>query len=274
MTRRKKNTPQDRQPAAGAVARVLELTALGLYLLDKHYRDGLVWLSPGACEKLGVTWLSQGVSEMTYGQGAPTRPFMAVGFREGAAEPYGVRPVVACWRIQELLAPEIERILTLCRARPERWRCVCLPLSIDGPKCVSDCRGALAIIQEDAVRVHAELRAGCFDASGRKEPAHHTAAGGQVPWDESLDVYRPLTEAVNLCKGLWTLSTLSKNVRKPQSSMRYMQRGQRCKVHLGDLLRELDRTPGKRQLLGAITEEASRMFGQLREEEAKKREGK
>ena len=58
----------------------------------------------------------------------------------------------------------------------------------------------------------------------------------EQPWDDDAPEYIPLTEAVKLTGGLISVQRLSRRL-TPTGEMRYMRKGQRCKVHLGDFRR-------------------------------------
>ena len=56
----------------------------------------------------------------------------------------------------------------------------------------------------------------------------------EQPWDENNPEYMFESEAlIKLADGKIPLSTLSRNL-KPNGTMRYMRKGRRCKVHIGD----------------------------------------
>lgn len=57
-------------------------------------------------------------------------------------------------------------------------------------------------------------------------------------WVDDAPEYLPLSEAVKLTDGRLSLSALSRLL-TPQGHMRYMRKGQRCRVHLGDFRRFL-----------------------------------
>ena len=85
--------------------------------------------------------------------------------------------------------------------------------------------------------VEADLKANVLKQDQGEGPAKLLGSNGitpkQIPWCEDAPEYIPLTEAVKLVDGRIKLSTLSR-IMKPNGEMRYMRKGQRCKVHIGD----------------------------------------
>lgn len=74
------------------------------------------------------------------------------------------------------------------------------------------------------------------------------------PWSKDAPEYLPLKEAVKLTDGYLSLQALSKKM-KPTGEMRYMQNGQRCKVHIADFFRYIKsqvRDPEYHKLLVAF----------------------
>jgi hypothetical protein len=81
-----------------------------------------------------------------------------------------------------------------------------------------------------AVKVGVDRKAKPSLPPTAKEKAE--AASKQVPWADATAAYLPNSEAIKLVEGL-SLSTLSK-ILKPDGPIRYMKKGQRCKVNLAD----------------------------------------
>jgi len=94
-------------------------------------------------------------------------------------------------------------------------------------------------------------------ARSDEKPPTRPGEPGQTkrqPWSKDAPEYLPLTEAVKLTDGYLKVQTLSKKM-KPAGEMRYMQKGQRCKVHIADFLRYIKsqvRDPEYHKLLVAF----------------------
>jgi hypothetical protein len=94
-------------------------------------------------------------------------------------------------------------------------------------------------------------------ARSDEKPPTRPAEPGQTkrqPWSKDATEYLPLTEAVKLTDGYLSLQALSKKM-KPTGEMRYMQKGQRCKVHIADFYRYIKsqvRDPEYHKLLVAF----------------------
>ena len=90
----------------------------------------------------------------------------------------------------------------------------------------------------------------------------------QVPWDDDNSEYIPLQEAVNLANDdSITVRKMSRLLEDPNFPVHRMQKGQRCKVHLGEFKRWL-----KYAKHGVITDKAIDKY--LKQTEERKKEAK
>jgi hypothetical protein len=65
---------------------------------------------------------------------------------------------------------------------------------------------------------------------GKSTVQHHSQ---EVEWDENATEYIPNSDAIKLSGGKISLTMLSK-ILKPDGTIRYMKKSQRCKVHIRD----------------------------------------
>jgi DNA-directed RNA polymerase subunit RPC12/RpoP len=106
------------------------------------------------------------------------------------------------------------------------------------------CHQRLDDLKKDALRKKAlatdAAAKGAVQDAGARGPSTGAASGlsatKQQPWQEDAPEYLALKEALKLIDERFSMATLSKYLTST-GEMRYMRKGQRCKVHIGDFRR-------------------------------------
>ncbi len=92
---------------------------------------------------------------------------------------------------------------------------------------------------------------------------------GEVPWDDKAEGYVSGKDAIKLSDGALDYRKLN-TLLKPKGEVRYMRKGQRCRVHVNDLKTALERRAGTQ----GFSEQAAGAFARYQEEFAKKHDRK